>query len=407
MDNLYKNNIRSGQVFGQLTILHETVTLKYRKFLTKCDCGNTYEVQANNLLTGHTTRCIVCANAAGADTKRKYPKEYKYLYSTWKGMNDRCHNPLSTPYKGYGGRGITVCKEWRDTDDSNFMVFAKAVHPRKEGCSLDRVDNSKGYSPDNWRWATQKEQSNNTRRNVTLEYKGVSQTIAEWADEIGVLGNTLQYRILRGWTVEEALTGSRVANPLIPMKDKVGETKFLTGLHAIYGGLPDNTAAELWGCDSSHVNRLKRSSKVINWYEENKFNHNKVIKIICPLKVFIDRKTKDDRKYLLNLNAYRNWQGHENNNVKTKFKEVMKDQLEQIRIEGEFSVVFRLYKESNRRTDKSNFYSVLSKYLYDAMSELGCIADDNDSIIIEETLCKTEVDKHYPRAEFFFIPRGI
>lgn len=126
------------------------------------------------------------------------------------------------------------------------------------------------------------------------------------------------------------------------------------------------------------------------------------VKIVVPLHTFVPRKTKEDRKYLLNLNVYRNLQGHENNNVKKAFHEDIKDQLEGVKFNNPVEVEFTLFKGSNRRTDKQNFSSVLSKFLYDSMSTCGCWEDDNDDWIKTETLHPTQLDRENPRAEFVF-----
>lgn len=124
------------------------------------------------------------------------------------------------------------------------------------------------------------------------------------------------------------------------------------------------------------------------------------VKITTPLHVYVPRKTVPDRRYLLNLNAYRNWQGHESNSIKKAFSLAMKDQLEGLKIETPVDIVFRLFKGSNRITDKSNFYSILSKFLFDSITEYGGWEDDNDNFIKTEIQMPTELDRENPRAEF-------
>ena len=86
------------------------------------------------------------------------------LYATWYAMNYRCHNPKAYGYKDYGGRGITVCDRWRN----DLNAFAEDMGERPKGLTIDRIDNDKGYSPDNCRWATWKQQGNNKRSSLEV-----------------------------------------------------------------------------------------------------------------------------------------------------------------------------------------------------------------------------------------------
>lgn len=116
-------------------------------------------------------------------------------------MKRRCDNPKNISYANYGGRGITVCPEWRD----NFEAFLRDMGPRPAGHSLDRIDNDKPYEPGNVRWATRGTQANNTRANRRITHSGVTKTLSQWAHEIGVPVVTLHRRLADGWTLERAL----------------------------------------------------------------------------------------------------------------------------------------------------------------------------------------------------------
>lgn len=122
-------------------------------------------------------------------------------YITWGAMLGRCRNPKHQSYSQYGARGITVCKRWY-----LFTNFFEDMGFRPKSKSLDRIDNSKGYSPENCRWASRIEQSNNRRGNKRITAFGKNLTLSEWAREIGISKVTLRSRIVRGWSTERALS---------------------------------------------------------------------------------------------------------------------------------------------------------------------------------------------------------
>ena len=127
--------------------------------------------------------------------------------------------------------------------------------------------------------------------------------------------------------------------------------------------------------------------------------------------ILLPRKTKEPKKFRLNLNYVRNAHYQEQNQAKKLFKEYVKKYLEDseqidVKFEKPVDVTAKLYKQSNRRSDKHNFISVSTKYLYDALTELGVLVDDNDSFIKIEVLEETEVDKENPRVSYTFTERG-
>lgn len=103
------------------------------------------------------------------------------LYRTWKTMMHRCYNPKREKYKDYGGRGITVCNEWHDP---NTFINWSYTHGYQTGLQIDRIDNGRGYSPDNCRWVTAKENSRNRRNTVFLTINGETKSVAEWTETI-------------------------------------------------------------------------------------------------------------------------------------------------------------------------------------------------------------------------------
>ena len=122
----------------------------------------------------------------------------------YKAMINRCEKPTEINYERYGGRNIKVCDEWR-RDKTKFFEWAFS-HGYSDKLTLDRIDNSKDYSPENCKWSTIKEQNNNRRSSRFLEAFGKRQTLAQWSDETGIRTGTIWARLKSGWSVERTLT---------------------------------------------------------------------------------------------------------------------------------------------------------------------------------------------------------
>lgn len=133
------------------------------------------------------------------------------------GMKYRCYNPKATNYCNYGARGITICDEWLDSKRINvshrnnptkgFLAFKNwaLANGYAENLTLDRIDNSKGYSPENCRWVTTKVQNNNRRSNLLITYKGQIKTLHQWCDELNLSYSKISQRLQRlHWSVEKA-----------------------------------------------------------------------------------------------------------------------------------------------------------------------------------------------------------
>lgn len=129
------------------------------------------------------------------------PKRLKLTYSVWQGMKYRCNNPNAPAYKNYGGRGIKICMRW----SNSFHNFLSDMGERPTSKhTLDRIDNDKGYSPDNCRWATRAEQGRNTRANRLVTYNGQTKPLIEWSEITGVNYGTLRSRLDNGMSLEDA-----------------------------------------------------------------------------------------------------------------------------------------------------------------------------------------------------------
>jgi hypothetical protein len=127
-------------------------------------------------------------------------------YGIWKAIKGRCLNPRNKQYCDYGGRGITICEEWK----ADFMAFLSAVGYRPHpSLSLDRIDNNRGYEHGNMQWTTSLKQNNNSRRNTILVVDGKKMTLAEAARKSGVPSARLSYRLRYGWSLSQALSPNR------------------------------------------------------------------------------------------------------------------------------------------------------------------------------------------------------
>jgi len=200
--------IEIGQKFKRLTIVEKSNKKDAGRnsyYLCLCDCGNKKLVRRNHLLSGRIVSCGCYRKELIDGYLRKknttHGKSYSKIYGIYASMMDRCYNSNMHAYHRYGGRGIFVCERWH-----KFENFYEDMGDPPRGMTLDRTDNAKGYSKENCRWATRKEQSNNTRTNKFIAFNGRIQTMQQWAEELEINGCTLRDRFKRGWDVGKAFT---------------------------------------------------------------------------------------------------------------------------------------------------------------------------------------------------------
>lgn len=199
-------SVESGKVYGQWrAVAPDKNSLPgKRRWICRCSCGTEKSVSVGHLVNGRSKNCGCVRKVTftplthGATVGRKMSPEYQ----SWRAMIGRCTNQDQINYKNYGGRGITVCKDWA----SSFERFFADMGPRPQGMSLDRIDVDGPYSAANCRWANSKTQARNTRKNVYLTFNGRTLTVSEWALELGMPLPTLHARLRRGWTDMDALT---------------------------------------------------------------------------------------------------------------------------------------------------------------------------------------------------------
>ena len=202
----------TGKRFGRLLVIKRNGSKNScAAWLCKCDCGNEKTISSSHLQQG--TKSCGClskeiASERGRKSKigdrtRKHGDFGTKLYNVWAGMKRRCNNENVLHYQDYGGRGITVCNEWKDY--SNFKMWATS-NGYKEGLTLDRIDVNGNYEPSNCRWTTWIEQQNNRRNAIRVNLDGKEFALRELSDISGICYRTLHARFKKGWTAEQIIS---------------------------------------------------------------------------------------------------------------------------------------------------------------------------------------------------------
>ena len=188
-----------GKRFNRLTVLEfagRDSEFKAR-WLCQCDCGNKTIVDAWNLKSGHIKSCGCWNREATGNRSRIHGHSHnnESIYPVWKQMKARCSNRNNHAYKNYGGRGTSVCDEW----NNNFQAFYDWAmnNGYNPNLTIDRIDNNGNYCPENCRWASRLEQSNNRRSCRYITYRNITHTIAEWSRLMSVPYSALVSRIDR------------------------------------------------------------------------------------------------------------------------------------------------------------------------------------------------------------------
>lgn len=194
-----------GERFGMLLVFERTALRNKHQcamYRCRCDCGTEKLIVRGSLTNRLVTSCGCQQNKCkhgGSRRGRRAPE-----YRTWESMLARCYKKDHHNYERYGARGISVCNEWQGDDGFANFLSDMGPQPTPEH-SIDRINNDAGYSPDNCRWATPKEQARNRRSSVVLTHAGRTRCVSEWAEVLGVNVQSLFSRIGKGWSAERVL----------------------------------------------------------------------------------------------------------------------------------------------------------------------------------------------------------
>lgn len=185
---------RTGERYGRLVALRPVGKAPTGRLIWEflCDCGST--VQRSDI-----PRSCGCLAREGTSRRSKTHGRSRVddpTYKVWVQMRRRCRER-----DDYGGRGVRVCARWE-----RYENFLADMGPKPTGKQIDRINNDQGYSPDNCRWASPKENSNNRRNSILIAHDGLTLSAAEWSERLGIPAPTIRYRYHQGWSADRILS---------------------------------------------------------------------------------------------------------------------------------------------------------------------------------------------------------
>lgn len=193
-------NRRIGEVYGDLEIIENLGNGKYK---CKCVCGHVKSYFIGNMKKGKSTSCGCKRNLKVSNKLKVHGDRQTRLYRIWTNIKTRCNNPKSPNFIHYGAKGITLCEQWND-----YEVFKRwsLENGYKEDLTIDRIDNGKGYFPDNCRWTNMKTQSRNREYAWFITISGITKHAKDWCEQYGINYKTAHARVSRGWSEKDAVT---------------------------------------------------------------------------------------------------------------------------------------------------------------------------------------------------------
>lgn len=201
-----KSKNLTNQKFGRLLVVSKFGSKNNKVYWNCiCDCGNNVLVTTSNLKCNKIKSCGCLKSEILTKRNIKHNQRNTKLYDIWKTIKQRCFNPNCNSYHNYGGRGITICENWKDNYNSFYQWSIENGY--KEGLTIDRIDNNGNYEPSNCRWTTRLVQGNNTRTNKYITINNETKSLADWCRFYNISYFLVQQRINKSkWDIIKALT---------------------------------------------------------------------------------------------------------------------------------------------------------------------------------------------------------
>lgn len=199
----------TGERYGRLVVLGYH---GHTQWFCLCDCGAIAVTSRVCLRRGMTKSCGCLSRETSRDRNLVHGYSGTRVYRIWSHIKSRCYEPTNVGYELYGGRGVKVCQRWMES----FAAFLEDMgDPPTDKHSIDRINSDGDYTPENCRWATSTQQNRNRRNNRVITYLDKTQTLEEWAAELGIDSRRVGWRLTKGWTIRQAFgidpTPKRVA----------------------------------------------------------------------------------------------------------------------------------------------------------------------------------------------------
>lgn len=195
----------TGRRSGKLTAIRMVSEYRYpngergEKWLCHCDCGNDVIIFRKSFIAGNSKSC----GCIRGESRRTHGGKGTRIYNIWCNIKDRCFNANNSSYSYYGGRGISMCNEWRN-DFSSFREWAYN-NGYEDNLTVDRIDVNQDYCPENCRWVDRTAQANNRTNTIRFSYNGEEHTCAEWARITGISYDLINDRYHKGLPPDKIL----------------------------------------------------------------------------------------------------------------------------------------------------------------------------------------------------------